>query len=260
MAYPRSLWSSIPRDGFPPSPEPLSAPAPLALDDAGYPSYPFEDPDRTYSPAEFASKFPTQPPKYTQGEHTSVTGSELANAPSTSPQRFEGYPGASTDTDPATPKNTYLDASTKTYNSQQPQSVQDTQDPMLHFPRSVVALAASATTSDQPETVPNLVPSASPVNMELDSGSTPLSTTDVATNPATALTDMEARIIEAASKCNHLVGAYQNLAPDEETKRRAAMYLDQPPPYLSDEEEDEYRTQYESVFPAACYSLVRAVG
>jgi len=89
---------------------------------------------------------------------------------------------------------------------------------------------------------------------------------NVAATPGNAVTgpvdrpSEEARIIKAALKCSHLVGGYNNLAPNESTKRRSPMYLDQPPPYLSDDEEDTYRTAYESVFSSACYSLVCAAG
>lgn len=405
MAYPYSLWSSVPRDGFPPSSQPLSTPPPLVLDNAGYPSYPFEDPDKTYSPAEFASKFPAQPPKCTQGERTSVTDCEIANPSSTSPQHSGKYLEVRTSSYPAAPENTDLDAPTKTYNSQQPRKVQDTRPPVLRFSRSVVALADSArsqdvqvdssdlnhfpsssskpssrtqqppevptrspnsvqvlqesidhltitsgsaplshrgtyqslsdgsssasalhpsplsthqsynifggltssfgeasafgsnhsnmtntadtspvrrqapvSTLDQPETMPKLLPSVNSVNMETGSTNpSPDSTTDVPTNvpnqaagpgvaaagpingtatpgnQATTSINIEARTIKAALKCSHLVGAYENLAADESTKRRSPMYLDQPPPYLSDEEKHIYRTQYDSVFPRLAF-------
>ncbi len=415
MAYPYSLWSSVPRGGFPPSPQTLSALPPLVLDNAGYPSYPFDDPDKTYSPAEFASKFPAQPPKYTHGGRTSVIDCEPANVPSTSLERSGKYPGVHTrsypaafeKTYPAAPDKTYPAAPEETYPSQQPQSVQDRRRPVIHFTRSVIALADSArsqditfdhsdldhfpstsskpsgrtqrlpevptqssysdqllresvdrltiasesappshqgtyqtssnelssagalnpsppnthqrcnlfggqtsnigeasgfgsdhsniatttptsfvrqeapvTTLDQPPMTPNLS-SVSSVNMEADStNASPDLTTDMPTivadqaagpsnvaatpgHPAAAPTNRassEARIIKAALKCSHLVGGYNNLAPNESTKRRSPMYLDQPPPYLSDDEKGTYRTAYESVFSSACYSLVCAAG
>jgi len=428
MAYPHSLWSSLPGGGFPPSPQTLSALPPLVLDNAGYPSYPFDDPDKTYSPAEFASKFPAQPPKYTHGGRTSVIDCEPANVPSTSPERSGEYPGVHTrsypaaleKTYPAAPDKTYPAAPEETYPSQQPQSVQDRRRPVIHFTRSVIALADSArsqdtifdhsdldhfpstsskpsgrtqrppevptqssysdqllresvdrltiasesappshqgtyqtssnelssaaalnpsplnthqrcnlfggqtsnigeasgfgsdhsnittttqtsfvrrqapvTNPDQPLTMTKLLLSVDSVNMEADSNNAcPDSTTDMPTNvadeaagpgdeaagpgdvvagpsnvaatPGNAVAGPvdrpleEARIIKAALKCSHLVGAYNNLAPNESTKRRSPMYLDQPPPYLSDDEKDTYRTAYESVFPSACYTSVCA--
>lgn len=337
MAYPYSLWSSTPHDGFPPSPQPLSAVPSLVLDNAGYPSYPFEDPDKTYSPAEFASKFPAQPPQQTQGERTTGTDCEIANAPSTSPQPSEEYSVVGTSSYPAAQENIHPDAPTMTSTSQQLGGVQDTQRLMLRFPRSVVALAdgarlqdiqvdtsdldplstherynilgditsdfgeasasgsnhsnmtstadtspirrqAPVSTFDQPETMPKLLTSIDSVNVEAGStNQSPDSTADVPTNvpnqatgpgvavagpvngtatpsnPATTSTDIETRIIKAALKCSHLVGAYENLAADESTKRRSPMYLDQPPPYLSGEEQDTYRTQYDGVFPRLAF-------
>lgn len=376
MAYPRSLWSSVPRDGFPSSPQPSSAPPPRALDNAGYPSYPFADPDKTYSPAEFASKFPAQPPKYTLDECTSVADRELPNTTSTSPQRPGRYSHVHTNTDPAT---------SETHLSEQRQSIQagrtgpidvsqsvlkDTevassdlnhsptsasnssgkaiQPPEVptQFPNSVQLLDQSidplksasqpaplsyqgayqsifnrssppsalhvslldthphynplgsihsdtTNTADtspirrqahvftlgQLETMPKRARSVDSVDSKAKSTKASSdSTTDIASDfadQAAASTDMgaapsnvdrapkneyEARIIKAASKCNHIVVAYRDLAPDESTKRRGPMYMSHPPTYITDEEEKTYREEYESVSSTACYSLMRAAG
>jgi len=157
------------------------------FDNGGYPSYPFDNPDKTYSPAEFAARFPVQPPRHSPGERTPVTDRESANVPSTPLELSGKYPGVRTKTCPTAPQTTYPAAPQTTYPaapqttypvapkktypaalkesyptaeetypaapgktspSQQPPSIQDRRPPVIHFPRSVIALADSARSQD----------------------------------------------------------------------------------------------------------------